>query len=130
LAQVENVENLVPPTDGDEDAATVNLRAMRDRAFLLTLADTGLRVHEACNLRRGDIDWNEGRAIIIGKGNKQAVIRFTSRAIQLDQRLPRQRSSLDGNSGRQLTSLPIFARHDKAREKRSSPSRRPRGATS
>ena len=35
------------------------LRATRDRAFLLTLADTGLRVHEACKLRRGDIDWNE-----------------------------------------------------------------------
>ena len=25
------------------------LRLLRDRAFLLTLADTGLRVHEACN---------------------------------------------------------------------------------
>jgi len=49
----------------------------RDRAFLLTLADTGLRVHEACALRRGDVDWNEGRAIIIGKGNQQAVVRFS-----------------------------------------------------
>jgi integrase/recombinase XerC len=58
------------------------LRAKRDRAFLLTLADTGLRVHEACNLRRGDLDWNEGRAIIIGKGDKQAVVRFTTRAMR------------------------------------------------
>jgi site-specific recombinase XerD len=48
------------------------LTNLRDRAFILTLADTGLRVHEACNLRRGDIDWNEGRAIVRGKGiNKQ-----------------------------------------------------------
>lgn len=30
---------------------------LRDRAFLITLADTGLRVHEACNLRRGDLDY-------------------------------------------------------------------------
>ena len=56
------------------------LRALRDRAFLITLADTGLRVHEACNLKRGDIDWNEGKAIIIGKGNRQAVVRFSRRS--------------------------------------------------
>ena len=58
---------------------------MRDRAFLLTLADTGLRVHEACNMRRGDIDWNEGRAVIIGKGDKQAVVRFSTRKYKADE---------------------------------------------
>jgi len=55
------------------------LRALRDRAFLVTLSDTGLRVHEACGLRRGDLDWNEGQAMIIGKGNKQAIVRFSQR---------------------------------------------------
>jgi len=53
---------------------------LRDRAFLLTLADTGLRVHEACALRRGDLDWNEGKAMIIGKGNRQDIVRFSTRA--------------------------------------------------
>ena len=57
------------------------LRNLRDRVFLLTLADTGLRVHEACKLRRGDLDWNEGKAILIGKGDKQAVIRFSTRSL-------------------------------------------------
>jgi integrase/recombinase XerC len=97
------------------------LRALRDRAFLLTLADTGLRVHEACNLRRGDLDWNEGRAIIIGKGDKQAVVRFTTRAMRALKDYLSLRAELDGSSGKQLTALPIFARHDKGTGKRVKP---------
>ncbi|MGD2156142.1 MAG: tyrosine-type recombinase/integrase, partial [Anaerolineales bacterium] len=56
------------------------LRNLRDRAFIITLAETGLRVHEACSLRRGDIDWNEGKALIVGKGNRQDVIRISTKA--------------------------------------------------
>src|SRR3990167_8958970 len=56
-------------SDGEAD----HLRNMRDRAFILALADTGLRVHEACSLKRGDIDWNEGHAIIVGKCDKESV---------------------------------------------------------
>jgi integrase/recombinase XerC len=97
------------------------LRAMRDRAFLITLADTGLRVHEACNLRRGDMDWNEGRAIIIGKGDKQAVVRFTNRSMRALKDYLSLRGELDGGSGKQLTALPLFARHDKGTGKRVKP---------
>src|SRR5215213_579383 len=97
------------------------LRAMRDRAFLIVLADTGLRVHEACNLRRGDLDWNEGRAIIIGKGDKQAVVRFTSRAMRVLKDYLSLRAELDGGSGKQLTALPLFARHDKGTGKKIKP---------
>lgn len=97
-----------PVASGDE-----HLRNMRDRAFLITLADTGLRVHEACGLRRGDIDWNEARAIIIGKGNRQAVVRFSQRALKALKEYLSIRASLDGASGRPLASLPLFARHDK-----------------
>ena len=120
LAQVENVENLAIAV-GSEEIEAIKLRAYRDRAFLLTLADTGLRVHEACKLRRGDIDWNEQRAIVIGKGDKQAVVRFTSRAIQAIKGYLSQRAALDGNSGKQLTSLPLFARHDKGAGKKTKP---------
>lgn len=94
------------------------LRNLRDRAFLLTLADTGLRVHEACALRRGDMDWHEGRAIIVGKGDKQAVVRFSQRALQAIQDYLQARASLDGNSGRPLRALPLFARHDKGAGKK------------
>lgn len=86
---------------------------LRDRAFILTLADSGLRVHEACSLRRGDIDWNEGRAIVTGKGDKQAVIRFSERALAAQKDYLNARQKLDGQAGRQLSALPLFARHDK-----------------
>jgi integrase/recombinase XerC len=103
------------------DANILRLRAMRDRAFLLTLADTGLRVHEACKMRRGDIDWNEGRAVIIGKGDKQAVVRFSTRSMKAIKDYLSLRSTLDGGSGKQLTALPLFARHDKGAGKKIKP---------
>jgi integrase len=106
-----------PPVDDQKR----HLRALRDRAFLVTLADTGLRVHEACALRRGDLDWNEGRAVIIGKGDKQAVIRFSSRAMRALQVYLAARQKLDGASGRSLSSLPLFARHDKGAGKKVKP---------
>lgn len=97
------------------------LRNLRDRAFLLTLADTGMRVHEACNLRRGDIDWNEGKAVIIGKGDQQAVVRFSKRSLEVLRDYLTKRGQLDGGSGRPMTSLPLFARHDKGAGKNVKP---------
>jgi site-specific recombinase XerD len=85
---------------------------LRDRAFLITLADTGLRVHEACGLRRSDIDWNEGRAVITIKGGSEAVVRFSERAMNCMRAYLAARAKVDGASGRPLSSLPMFARHD------------------
>lgn len=97
------------------------LQLLRDRAFILTLADTGLRVHEACNLRRGDVDWQEGKAVIIGKGNQEAIVRFSSRAMSALRDYLNTRAEIDGAYGRALTSLPIFARHDLGAGKRVEP---------
>lgn len=55
---------------------------LRNCALILTLADTGLRVSEVCNMAHGDIDWMEGRAIVIGKGNKQAIVHFSNRDLR------------------------------------------------
>ena len=107
--------------DGSAGDSVEHLRALRDRAFLLTLADTGLRVHEACGLQRGDIDWNEGRALVIGKGDRQAVVRFSSRSLQSLRDYLAARSKLDGSSGRPLPSLALFARHDKGAGKKIKP---------
>jgi integrase/recombinase XerC len=110
--------NLAKSSVGSE---AERLRDLRDRAFLVTLADTGLRVHEACKLRRGDLDWNEGKALIIGKGDRQAVVRFSQRSLGALRDYLDARQRLDGASGRPLTSLPLFARHDKGAGKKVKP---------
>ncbi len=100
-------------TGGNFDDESEKLINLRDGAFLITLADTGLRIHEACNLRRGDIDWFKGKAIIIGKGNKQAVIRFSERSLMAMRSYLNERGHLDGKGIKPLAALPVFARHDK-----------------
>jgi site-specific recombinase XerD len=89
----------------------------RDTALLFTLADTGLRVSEACALRRSHLDRERNRAIIIGKGDKQAIVRFSRRAIGYIDQYLETRLHLDQGQGR-LDVLPIFARHDKKAGKR------------
>jgi site-specific recombinase XerD len=98
-----------------------DLFALRDRAFVLTLVDSGLRISEACSLKRGDIDWQECRAIIIGKGDKQAVVRFSNRSIQALNDYLHARVSVDPNSRIPLASQPLFARHDITASKRIKP---------
>lgn len=100
------------------ETLTGDLMALRDKAFVLTLADTGLRIHEACKLRRGDIDWLEQRAVIVGKGNKQAVVRFSNRAIEALKTYLQARASVKTNSRTPLASQPVFARHDKSASKK------------
>jgi len=120
--QIENTVyyaiNLASLPANSEQQRLINLR---DRAFILTLADTGLRVHEACNLRRGDLDWNERKAIVKGKGNREAIVRFSQRSLKALKDYLAARAKLDGSSGRQLAALPLFARHDKGAGKKVKP---------
>lgn len=115
---LEKAEQLLIKPFEDASDRLVNLR---DRAFLYTLADTGLRVHEACNLRRGDIDWNEGRSMIIGKGNRQDIVRFSTRSTTALMDYLKARAEMDGNTRKSLASLPLFARHDRGTGKKTKP---------
>jgi site-specific recombinase XerD len=99
-------------TGETSDSPGARLESLRDRAFVLTLADTGLRISEACALKRSDIDWLEGRAIIIGKGDKQAVVRFSNRSLEALKTYLHARASVEPNSRTPLGSQPLFARHD------------------
>ncbi len=95
-----------------------NLRLLRDRAILFVLADTGLRVAELCSLTRGHMDWNEARAVVLGKGEREAVVRFSPRSLRYLRAYLSARADLDGAQGRPLSSLPLFARHDRGAGKR------------
>lgn len=105
---MENVRQLI----NYANKLTGDLIALRDRAFILTLADSGLRISEACSLKRGDIDWLEGRALVIGKGDKEALVHFSEQSMMAMKAYLEARATLDGKSGKPLASLPVFVRHD------------------
>ncbi|HUN22761.1 MAG TPA: tyrosine-type recombinase/integrase [Anaerolineales bacterium] len=111
-------EDLSAPLATDSSEVNDILRDLRDRAVLLTLADTGLRVAELCSLRRGQVYWEEARALVEIKGGREAVVRFSERSLHAIQRYLKQRAVLDGASNRPLNTLPIFARHDKGAGKK------------
>lgn len=90
-----------------------NLEELRNRAFVVCLADSGLRIEEACSLRRGDVNWKAKNATVIGKGDKQAIVRFRDRSMSALKDYLNARAEMDGKSGKPLESLPLFARHDR-----------------
>ena len=61
----------------------------REKLVVWILLDTGLRVGELCRLRRQDIQWQEDRIVVWGKGGrygtrgKRRIVPLTSRAKKL-----------------------------------------------
>ena len=101
------------PFENDRD----KMIAYRDRAFLFTLADTGFRVSEICGLTVGGVDFKKKRALIIGKGNKQAFVMMSVRAIRAIEDYLGVRSDIDNVYYKRIPSAYIFARHDKGKPK-------------
>jgi site-specific recombinase XerD len=89
------------------------LAVLRDRALLYLLADTGLRVSEACSLKRGHIDWPEQELFVIGKGNKEARVRISERTLNYLRAYLAARKDLDLSQPLSPADLPLCARHDK-----------------
>jgi len=110
--QIEQVISYVNSIAGSAADDNEHLRRLRNRAFILTLSDTGLRISEACRLTRGNFDWSEGRAIVTIKGGRESIVRFSERSLNAIKAYLGARANTDGASGRPLPSLPIFARHD------------------
>lgn len=97
------------------------LRNLRDRAFILLLADTGLRVSEACNLKIGDVDFLEARLRVLGKGDQEDWVRVSERVLNalqdyLNERQPGAERSSAPRRGRPVAleeRNPLFIRHDR-----------------
>jgi integrase len=94
--------------------APADIIEARNFAFIVWLGDTALRVHEACKLKRGDVDWPQLHGTIVGKGDKPALFRISQRSALLTQRYLAMRAEQDGSQNIPLHRLPIFARHDDA----------------
>ncbi len=67
--EVESFINAIDESVVDDDEPSVELAVMRFKALFTLLVDTGLRVSEACNLVKKDIDFAE-RLITVRKGKR------------------------------------------------------------
>ncbi len=61
---------------GQKTAANTRPTALRDRCIILTLLATGLRATELCQLKITDIDLDNQRVKIFGKGAKERIVRI------------------------------------------------------
>ena len=56
--------------------------ADRDRAIILLLVDTGMRASELCGLRIRDLDMQNHRVRVMGKGRKERLLPISARTAQ------------------------------------------------
>jgi len=89
LHNVRLPQKIVQPFNGEEIARLLaccdskTTAGARDRAIVLTLLDTGVRVGELVRVTVEDFDFERQRLrILYGKGNKQRIVRFGSRCQQ------------------------------------------------
>lgn len=112
---LEFAETFLPPSPSTDSEEREYLRLLRDRAFVLTLADTGLRVSEICNLHRADVDLDACELRLSGLN----TLPLTSRSAEAIRQYLTARHKLDTmQTLSSLHQLPVFSRHDKRASKR------------
>lgn len=81
---------------GQKPAANSRHTALRDRAVLLTLLDTGLRAGELCGLNVADLNLKEQRLLVRqGKGDKQRFVYIAARTGLVLKRYLKSREDLE-----------------------------------
>ncbi len=85
---------------------------LRNIAIVEALISSGMRVGELVRLERGHLLYDvKGALIRYGKGKKDREVLFSDRAWAAIEAYLRAR--MDGGQARQLSALPVFARHDR-----------------
>ncbi|MDE0198171.1 MAG: tyrosine-type recombinase/integrase [Caldilineaceae bacterium] len=95
------------------DDPRARLAKLRDIAIVETLRCTGLRVGELVSLTRKQLEDQDRAVWVVGKGNKVRRVYFDERSWDAIHHYLQARQSFDGATGRPLSDLPVFARHDK-----------------
>ena len=101
------------PDDIDERTRRrLHLIWLRDKAILLCLYSSGMRVGELVSLRREDLDYPDQGAWVRGKGDRERFVRFSRETwLALQAYLEARHDEwLDGA----INDRPVFCRHDRA----------------
>jgi integrase/recombinase XerC len=103
-------------TRGSKRAETNSLLLLpRDRAILELLYASGLRVSELTGLNLADINRNEQMLRVIGKGNKERIIPYGSKAEEALQKYWPIRSRLLSKAGTRGVAQAVFLNHSGGR---------------
>ena len=84
---------------------------LRNRAMILCLYSTGVRVGELVGLRRGDLDHDDQGAWVSGKGDKERFVRFSNQA--WDALVAYLEARHDEWVATKVADFPLFCRHDR-----------------
>jgi len=113
LPNINDVHRLIEYMLDDANTPTKNtksrLRWLRDRAFILTLIDTGLDLSIVCKLRKNHINLTKGNATLDG----EHTVSLSRRIIKAIREYLETRIPFDKSIKRKSSTLPLFARHDK-----------------
>ena len=90
----------------------LNLIWQRNKALVLCLYSTGMRVGELVGLRRNDLDYADHGAWVHGKGDRTRFVRFSRRA--WGDLMTYLEARQDQAVGGVLSDKPLLCRHDRA----------------
>ncbi len=78
--EIDEVETLFEAAGGRRQAASSQIKPLRDLAILKTLFSTGLRVSELCSLKKKEVNLERGEFVVRGKGGKVRLVFLSEEA--------------------------------------------------